>query len=649
MPFNYLKSLSRRAIRRPNAPAAGLPVSDEELLRTSEWFDANFYLARYPDVMDAELDPVDHYLVHGGREGRQPGPKFDAAFYTREYPDVHDAGINPLIHFLRYGQAEGRRAAPAASDAPIAPARRAEAPAADSPAQNQPKHDRRIIEASDLWDAEFYCSLYADIDPAHIDPLDHYVRHGGKEGRRPHPGFDSRWYLAEYPDVAASGMHPLVHFLTIGRKQGRIAGIDTSTLDTARRMIAEASQFESTIPLDPALAEPALMNISYGGHGWPGLRAWQALFDSLTHPYTHIVFMPWLIRGGADLAATHAVRAAIDVHGKDSTLVVLTDHERIDALDWLPEGTHLRVLSAFEPALTRADRVMMVEFLIRALQPRTVLNVNSGACWDAFVQKGGALRQVCDLYACLFCRDYTPDGRAAGYADTHFRDAVQHLTKVYFDNAGFATELAADYGLPPSLRARLVTLHQPLSQALEARHKGGPVTRDRVMWAGRFCAQKNVDLLIEIAARSPHLKFDVYGYGDDTYQQKLKQAEQRLSNLALKGAFSATTKLPINQYNAFLYTSLWDGLPLTLADLACMGIPIVASAVGGIPDLVRADTGWLVAEHRDAQAYIDALDAVCRDADEARRRAAQMVAWVKAEHAWPQFVQTLQASPSFLD
>lgn len=96
----------------------------------------------------------------------------------------------------------------------------------------------------------------------------------------------------------------------------------------------------------------------------------------------------------------------------------------------------------------------MVESLIPALRPKSVLNVNSGACWDSIVQKGAALGKVTNLYACLFCRDYTADGRAAGYADTHFRDSLPFLTKVYFDNAGFMHELADDYGVPESLRAR---------------------------------------------------------------------------------------------------------------------------------------------------------------------------------------------------
>jgi hypothetical protein len=35
-------------------------------------------------------------------------PSFDREFYLREYPDVAEAGMDPLLHYLRHGRAEGR-------------------------------------------------------------------------------------------------------------------------------------------------------------------------------------------------------------------------------------------------------------------------------------------------------------------------------------------------------------------------------------------------------------------------------------------------------------------------------------------------------------------------------------------------------------
>ncbi len=78
------------------------------LLKDSGLFDETWYLAEYPDVAEAGIDPVQHYLRYGASEGRNPSPKFDTTFYLTTNPDIAQAEINPLIHYLRYGKEEGR-------------------------------------------------------------------------------------------------------------------------------------------------------------------------------------------------------------------------------------------------------------------------------------------------------------------------------------------------------------------------------------------------------------------------------------------------------------------------------------------------------------------------------------------------------------
>src|SRR5690606_8981877 len=82
------------------------------LLLTSEYFDVDWYLAHYPDVAASGMNPAEHYLLFGGKEGRLPGPLFDGNWYLQQYPDVAEADINPLLHFVMFGQAEGRNRSP---------------------------------------------------------------------------------------------------------------------------------------------------------------------------------------------------------------------------------------------------------------------------------------------------------------------------------------------------------------------------------------------------------------------------------------------------------------------------------------------------------------------------------------------------------
>ena len=70
-------------------------------IRSSGLFDAQWYVARYPDVKVLKMDPVEHYLIYGAALGRNPSPSFDAAKYAAAHEEILDQGVNPLLHHLR--------------------------------------------------------------------------------------------------------------------------------------------------------------------------------------------------------------------------------------------------------------------------------------------------------------------------------------------------------------------------------------------------------------------------------------------------------------------------------------------------------------------------------------------------------------------
>lgn len=72
-----------------------------------------------------------------------------------------------------------------------------------------------------LFDPSWYLERYPDIAKAKVQPLIHFLRFGGKEGRLPCADFETGWYLETYPDVATSGLNPLVHYVRYGYREGR--------------------------------------------------------------------------------------------------------------------------------------------------------------------------------------------------------------------------------------------------------------------------------------------------------------------------------------------------------------------------------------------------------------------------------------------
>jgi hypothetical protein len=67
-------------------------------------FDPAFYRRTNPDVAAAGLDPLDHFMRFGWREGRDPCAEFSVAAYLRAHPEVERSGANPFAHFLASGR-----------------------------------------------------------------------------------------------------------------------------------------------------------------------------------------------------------------------------------------------------------------------------------------------------------------------------------------------------------------------------------------------------------------------------------------------------------------------------------------------------------------------------------------------------------------
>lgn len=101
--YHALTPADRRAI------ATGI-ISREARAAAAELFDPKFYLAMNHDVAESGADPLDHFLTHGWREGRDPSDDFSVADYLELNPDVAASGLHPFLHYVTTGRAEGRAA-----------------------------------------------------------------------------------------------------------------------------------------------------------------------------------------------------------------------------------------------------------------------------------------------------------------------------------------------------------------------------------------------------------------------------------------------------------------------------------------------------------------------------------------------------------
>ncbi|MCA3254914.1 MAG: hypothetical protein INF91_04760 [Alphaproteobacteria bacterium] len=198
--------------KRAPQPAARvrLPLLSREaaLVADSEYFDAQWYAARY--LRSSDVEPAEHYVSVGWREGHDPGPNFDTGWYLMVNGDVDAADLNPLVHFLEYGEREGRLPNPGRSSS------------GGHRSSGSDREDVGLVRDHPLFDAAWYAAQHPGALKPGEDPAEHYVRIGGHQGLDPSPRFRSRWYLETNDDVLHSGLNPLVHYIRYGRDEGRL-------------------------------------------------------------------------------------------------------------------------------------------------------------------------------------------------------------------------------------------------------------------------------------------------------------------------------------------------------------------------------------------------------------------------------------------
>jgi len=191
------------------------------LLTDNAWFERDWYRAQNSDLGDM-IDPVEHFVLQGWREGRDPGPRFSVQWYQAAYPDVPMADLNPLIHFLDNGMAEGRFPHPNAlnSSGAVVAAVSSDGPQLPLALTQREAEDIAMLRVHPQFDAAWYTERNPDITASGLSPPEHFVLFGGFEGRSPGPDFDLLEYLDGRDDIEQLGVNAFVHFVRHGENNG---------------------------------------------------------------------------------------------------------------------------------------------------------------------------------------------------------------------------------------------------------------------------------------------------------------------------------------------------------------------------------------------------------------------------------------------
>ncbi len=179
---------------------------------------------------------------------------------------------------------------------------------------------------------------------------------------------------------------------------------------------------------------------------------------------------------------------------------------------------------------------------------------------------------------------------------------------------------------------------EPLERSAARAELGVPQEGFRIGWVGRLTREKGADVLMAALPLMAELPVAVSVIGDGNQQAPLEAATRERglgSRVTWHGSVTDAARY-MRAFDAFVLSSRTEGTPIALFEAIAADVPIVATAVGGVPDVVTVREALLVPPE-DPAALAAAVRELHRDAVSGRERARAAAARVAERYgldAW---------------
>jgi glycosyltransferase involved in cell wall biosynthesis len=126
----------------------------------------------------------------------------------------------------------------------------------------------------------------------------------------------------------------------------------------------------------------------------------------------------------------------------------------------------------------------------------------------------------------------------------------------------------------------------------------------RIAFVGRLSFEKGPDLFCDLAARSAQAGEEWVVYGDGPMRADLEAAHAE--RVVFQGLV-ADMDAQWTQVGLLIMTSRAEGLPYAALEALAHGVPVLACAVGGLPDLLSTHPEWLLSPN-DTESWLAAVE-----------------------------------------
>ncbi len=162
-------------------------------------------------------------------------------------------------------------------------------------------------------------------------------------------------------------------------------------------------------------------------------------------------------------------------------------------------------------------------------------------------------------------------------------------------------------------------------------------------FVGRLSKEKGVAHLLQALRQwtSGASRWRLVLVGDGPDRAELERAVRAfgLSERVIFAGFQTDTAPWYSAMDAFVLPSLTEGTPMVLLEAMASGLPIIATAVGGVPAMIRSEENGLLVPPADPMRLLEAMQATAANRELRERLSAGAAGSVRSEHSVAAWIQ----------
>ncbi len=153
---------------------------------------------------------------------------------------------------------------------------------------------------------------------------------------------------------------------------------------------------------------------------------------------------------------------------------------------------------------------------------------------------------------------------------------------------------------------------------------------------GELTKNKAHCLGLKAFKENPEIAWVIIGEGEERFKLEQIIKEKNISNVFLAG-FVPNASYLLPAFDIFLLPSIKEGLPYVILEAGLASLPIIATNVGGIPEIISEENGILIPKE-NPDAIAGAIQKIISDKNKSQKMAQNLNIFVEKNFSLPKMI-----------